>query len=341
MRIAQLAPLWKTVPPKKYGGSELIVSLLTESLVELGHEVTLYACRGSETKAKLVEIIDRPLYDILGCFKFDAIQFQDFSAIKRVFDDANGGKIDIIHNHMGFHPAALSNISPVPMVTTNHSSVAPDSEELARAAKDGNFVSISNAQRKLAPYLNYIGTVYHGINVTKDRFFPKGGDYLFYLATMWKEKGVDRAIKIAKATGMKMIMAGDIRRQEDFDEIKPYIDGKQITFIGEINEKQKIKLMGEARAYLFPIRWNEAFGLTVIEALAAGTPTIAYPNGSLPELIEDGKTGFLVKSIKEAAEAVKKIDKINREDCYNDARERFDASVMAKNYLKIYQKLIK
>lgn len=341
MRIAMLAPLWKTVPPQKYGGTELVASLLTDELVKLGHEVTLYACAGSKTKANLVEVIDKPLFDILGGFKFDAIQFQDLLEVKLAFDAAQKGKFDIIHNHMGLNIAALGNLSPVPMVTTNHSSLPPDFEPLAKLAKDCKYVSISDSQRKMAPYLNYIKTVYHGIDTSAFEFNPKGGDYLLFFATMSHEKGVDRAIEIAEKTGMKMIMSGDIRRKADFEAIKSRIDGKQITYLSEVDARKKNELMRNAKAYIFPIRWSEAFGLTVVESLASGTPVIAYPNGSLPELIDDGKTGFLVNSIDQAIEAIKKIDGISREECRRQAVERFDVSVMAKNYVKVYEELLK
>lgn len=341
MRIAMLSPLWKTVPPLKYGGTELVASLLTEELVKLGHEVTLYACEGSKTKAKLIEVIDRPLFDILGGFKFGAIQFHDLIEVKLAFDAAKKGQFDVIHSHMGLHMAALGNLSPIPMVTTNHSSLPPDFEPLVKIAKDSNYVSISDSQRKMAPYLNYVATVYHGINTTAFKFNPRGGDYLLFLATMCKEKGADRAIEIAKRTGIKMIMAGDIRRKSDFEEIKPHIDGEQIVYLGEVDTQKKNELMQNAKTYVFPIRWSEAFGLTVVESLASGTPVIAYPNGSLPEIIDNGRTGFLVNSIDQAVEAVKNIDSISRKECRRQAIERFNASVMAKNYVKVYEELLK
>ena len=341
MRIAMLAPLWKTVPPQKYGGTELVTSLLTDELVKLGHEVTLFACGGSKTDAKLVEVIDRPLYDILGGFKFDAIQFYDFMEIKLAFDAAKNGEFDIIHNQMGLQIAALGNLSPVPMVTTNHSSLPPDFEPLSKLSKDSNYISISNSQRLMAPYLNYIATVYHGIKTDNIEASYQEGDYLLFLATMSESKGVDRAIEIAKRTGMKMIMAGDIRDASYFETIKPLIDGNQIVYIGEVDSQKKNELMKNAKAYIFPIRWSEAFGLTVVEALASGTPVIAYPNGSLPELIDNGKTGFLVNSIDQAVEAVKNISNISRKECRLQAVQRFDVSVMAKNYIKVYEELLK
>ncbi len=340
MKIAILAPLWKTVPPQKYGGTELVASLLADGLVKLGHEVTMYACGGSKTDAKLIEVIDRPMYDILGGFKFDAIQFYDFMEVKMAFDAAKEGKFDIIHNHMGLHMAALGNLSPVPMVTTNHSSIPPDFEPLARLSKDSNYISISDSQRLMSPYLNYVATIYHGINTAEFEYSPTSGDYLLFLASMSKEKGVDIAIEIAKRTGMKMLMAGDIKNQSYFEEIKPLIDGEQIIYLGEVDADKKKDLMKNAKVYIFPIQWSEAFGLTVVESLATGTPVIAYPNGSLPELIDEGVTGYLVNNIEQAVEAVNKIDSISREECRRQAVNRFDVSVMAKNHESLYKKII-
>ena len=340
MKIAQLAPLWKSTPPVKYGGTELVVSLLTEELVAQGHDVTLFACAGSKTSARLHEVIDRPLYDILGRFDFSAVQYQDIMAIKQVFDAARRGEVDVIHNHMpGFHAAAFAEFSPVPMITTIHSSIPPDFEPLARLAKSAPYVSISDAQRKAAPYLNYVTTVHHGIKTAEFAPAARPKEYLLFLATMWNEKGVDRAIKIAMRAGKQLIMAGDIRRQSDFDKIKPYIDGKKVVFLGEVTAEQKKKLFAEALAYLFPIRWNEAFGLTLVEALASGTPVIAWPNGSVPEIIEHGKTGFLVESVADAVKAVREIHTISRHDCLTEA-QRFDSSVMAKKYVEVYKSLL-
>lgn len=341
MKIAILAPLWKTVPPQKYGGTELVASLLTEELVKLGHEVTLYACGGSQTKANLIKVINKPLFDVVGSFKFDSIQFQDFMEIKMAFDAAAEGHFDIIHSHMGLNMAALSNFCPVPMITTNHSSVPPDYEPISDLAKDSNYISISNSQRKMSPYLNYIATVYHGINTQAIEFNTHPEDYILFLATISQEKGADRAIEIAKKAGKKMIMAGDIRSKSYFDKIKTRIDGKQIIYLGEVDSKQKNKLMKNAKAYIFPIRWDEAFGLTVVESLASGTPVIAFDNGSMPEIINEGQTGFLVNSIDQAVAALEKIDTISRNECRRQAIERFDVSVMAKNYVKVYERLLK
>jgi len=341
MRIALLAPLWETVPPIKYGGTELVVSLLAEELTNLGHEVTLYACGGSKTNAHLVQVIDKPMHDTIGNFSFDCVHFQDFLSIKSVYDESLKDKFDIIHNHMEpFSTSIMGSFFSIPMVTTYHSSTAPGYEPISLMAKDGNYISISNSQRSLAPYLNYVATVYHGINTKNIQFCLKSSEYLLFLATISKSKGVDRAIKIAQKTNMKLIVAGNVCNDDDFELIRPYIDNERIIFLGEINAKQKNELMKNAKAYIFPIRWNEAFGLTVVESLASGTPVIAFRNGSLPELIDDGITGYLVNNIDQAVKAVNKIDNISREECRRQAVERFDAAIMAKNYETVYKNII-
>jgi glycosyltransferase involved in cell wall biosynthesis len=341
MKIAQLGTLWKTIPPMGYGGTELVIHLLTETLVEQGHEVSLYACRGSHTKARLIEVIGQPMYDLIGGrFQFDAVQPYDLLAFKRAIDDAKDGKVDIIHSHLGHPIALLADLSPVPIVSTLHSSHTPDFPIIANASKNAHYVSISDSQRQLAPYLNYEDTIYHGIDVQNTPYSSEPGDYLLFVGTMGKEKGADRAIKIAKAAGVKLIMAGNIRYQSDFDELKPYIDGEKIVYLGEVTPKEKYKLMQGAMAFIFPIRWSEAFGLVVPEALAAGTPVIAWSNGSLPELIDDGKTGFLVESIAQAVKAIDRIPSISREHCRDVALRRFDRTTMARSYVELYERLI-
>ena len=339
MKICQLAPLWKAVPPLKYGGSELIVNLLSEELVRLGHEVTLIAAGGSLTSGKLIEIIPQPLYEELGHFDFDHVQFAEVLAIVNALRLAEEGKVELIHNHMGFTAAAFARFCKVPWVTTIHSSLSPDYEALAYEAKDANYVSISQAQRRNAPYLNFVDNIYHGIDVDSFKFESETGAYLAYMATMRNEKGADRAIQISLETKMPLIMAGDIRADEDWQQLKPHIDGDQIKYLGELDFRQKNELLKNAKAYLFPIRWNEAFGLSVVESLSCGTPVIAWPNGSIPEIIEHGVDGFIVDSLAKAVDAVSQVAEISRFDCRKSAEERFDMSIMARNYQKLYEEI--
>jgi len=340
MRVALLSPLWKSVPPKKYGGSELVVYNLAKGLTELGHEVTTFACAGSKVPGELVEVIPDEMYNLLGGFRWDAISPYEFLSFyklgKRLAD------FDVIHNHMGFHPLALAPFSKVPMVTTLHSSLAPDFSYLAEEFAGENFVSISLAQRKMAPELNYVGNVYHGIDLEAFKPSYKEGEYLFFIGTLSHNKGVDIAIRTAIATGLPLVIAGEIRESEKTfldKEVMPFIDGKQIKFIGEVGGKEKADLYAGAKALLFPSRWNEAFGLVMAEALASGTPVIALKNGSTAEVIKDGKTGFVVETEKEFISAIKNLKKISRTACRDEAVARFSVSGMAERYAEVYSGL--
>lgn len=342
MRIAQLAPLWKTVPPLKYGGTELVVSSITESLHYKKQDVTLFACGGSATEAKLVEVIDRPMYDLVSGFSWNAIQPYEFLLYDDLFERLN--EFDIIHNHLGFHPLIFSKLIDVPIITTLHSSAAPDFPDIVKRVKNNYFVSISNAQRKIIPDLNYIETIYHGIETNKYSFdLNTQGDYLLFVGSLTKNKGVDIAVKAAIDLNIKLIIAGEIRKEdEEFlkKEVYPHIENKKIEFIGEIDFAKKNELFSHAKALLFPIRWNEAFGLVMVEALASGTPVIAFNNGSVPEVLRDGVTGFIAKDYTDFKNAILKVDNLSRKACREDAVNRFDIDIMSDNYLKLFRKIL-
>lgn len=341
MKIALLAPLWKTVPPAKYGGTELVVSNLADELVHMGQEVTVFACGGSATSARLVNVIDRPLYDVIGGFRFDSVPYCDLAALKMAFDGARDGCFDVINNHMNMSLAPFGIYCPVPMVSTNHSSVAPDDKQLSELSGESMYVSISQAQRSLAPGLNYVATIYHGIRTdTFEYDCSAHGDYLLFLATMSHAKGADLAIEIARQADMRLIMAGNVTDRAFFRSLEPQIDGDQVKFIGEVGHAEKNKLMREAYAYILPMRWQEAFGLTMVESLASGTPVIAFDNGAAPEVIDDGQTGYVVSSVEQAVEAIGKVSGISRAECRRQAVERFDVSRMARDYLTLYSGLV-
>ncbi len=342
MKIALLAPLWKKIPPEKYGGSELVVANLAKGLTELGHDVTTLACGGSEVSGKLIPVIEKPMYDLVGGFDWSGIKQYEFLSFfelgKRIKD------FDIVHNHMGFHPIALAPFLDIPFVTTLHSSLPPDFPFLAEAFREYPFVSISEAQRRLAPDLNYVGTVYHGIDVKSFRPRPDGdGNGFVFMGTMSRNKGIDIAVKAARALGVKLTIAGEIRESDGSfleKEVFPYVDGKNIQLVGEVDHEEKNRLFAEADGVLFPSRWNEAFGLVMAEALACGTPVVALNNGAVPEVIRNGKTGFIVENEREFTEAMEKVGKISREVCRSEAERRFDISAMAENYDYVYKKLI-
>ncbi|OGE10155.1 hypothetical protein A3H87_03150 [Candidatus Curtissbacteria bacterium RIFCSPLOWO2_02_FULL_42_37] len=342
MRIAQLAPLWKTVPPQKYGGVELVVANLTKGLVDLGHDVTLFACGGSKSPGKLVNVVDKPLYDIIGGFSWKTIQAYEFLIFDELFKRLSD--FDIVHNHLGFHPLVFSKLINIPIVTTIHSSLEPDFPYLADRFKDNLFVSISDAQRKLAPYLNYVKTIYLGIETEKfEPNLKNDNGYLLFLGSLTKNKGIDLAVKAARELKEKLIIAGEIREDEkEFlaSEVWPYVDNHMIKFIGEVTMSEKIKLLANAKVLLFPVRWNEAFGLVMVEAMACGTPVIAYRRGSVPEIVADKTTGFVVDNFEEFKKRINLIDTISRKKCRQEAIERFDLSLMTQNYVELYKDII-
>lgn len=339
MRIGIISPLWKKVPPSRYGGTEYIVSLITEELVERGHEVYLFASGDSNTRALLIPIIEKNLYEILGDYKWDELTY-DLYQMKIVCQYVD--EVELFHNHNGFVPLYFRQALKKPILTTLHSSLPPK-KELAFFVKDEPFVSISDAQRDLAPFLNYVATIYHGIPVEKFPFKKKKKDYVLFLGTLSPYKGTDIAIKIALTAGIKLVIAGEIRKEflSFFErKVKPFIDGKNVEFVGEVSFEEKVELLKEAKALLLPVRWNEAFGLVMIEAMACGTPVIAYKNGAVPEIVKDKQTGFIVNNVKEAVKALKNIEKIDPLTCRRWVETKFNVKKMVDEYENLYLKLL-
>ncbi len=343
MKIAILAPLWKKVPPEKYGGSELVVANLVKGLTALGHKVTTFVCAGSEIPGGIVEVIPRPMYELVGGFDWSGIQPYEFLSF---FEFAKRAKdFDIVHNHMGFHPIALAPLLSIPIITTLHSSLPPDFPYLADAFRQYPFVSISNAQRVLAPALHYITTVYHGIDV--GAFTPRiegGGRGFVFLGTLSRNKGVDIAVRTAKALKEPLVIAGEAREDDkNFldKEVFPFVDGKDIRFIGEVGHQEKNKILREAKALLFPSRWNEAFGLVMIEALACGTPVAALANGAVSEILKDGESGIIAKNEESFVDAARQAEGLSRDKCREEAEQRFNLHIMAQNYLRAYELALK
>jgi glycosyltransferase involved in cell wall biosynthesis len=342
MKIALLAPLWKKIPPDKYGGSELVVANLAKGLTNLGHEVTTFACAGSNVSGKLIPVIPEPMYDLVGGFDWNGIKQYEFLSFFEL--GKHIGDFDVVHNHMGFHPVALAPFISIPFVTTLHSSLPPDFPFLAEAFREYPFISISNSQRNLAPKLNYVETVYHGIDTEaflKD--FRKHDNEFFFLGTLSKNKGIDIAVRGAKALGARLTIAGEIREEDKAfleSEVLPFVDGERIRFIGEVSHAEKMKLLNNSSALLFPSRWSEAFGLVMVEALACGTPVVALNNGAVSEVLRHEKTGFIAENEDQFIESMKRVGEISREACRDEAEKRFDISVMATNHLEVYKKLI-
>jgi glycosyltransferase involved in cell wall biosynthesis len=339
MRIAQVSPLYESVPPKLYGGTERVVSYLTEELVRLGHDVTLYASGDSETSAQLVSVYPKGLRlsdNILDPLAHHILM------LGRVMQDAR--KYDIIHFHIDYIHFPLIRCLNVPTITTLHGRLdIPDIAPLYKGFNDIPVVSISNDQRTPLPFANWVGTVYHGLPI--DLYKPRyeKGDYLAFLGRISPEKRPDLAIEIAIKADIPLKIAAKIDKadyQYYVERIKPLLKHPLVEFIGEINEKEKNEFLGNAMALLFPIDWPEPFGLVMIEAMACATPVIARKRGSVPEVMEDGVTGFVFEDVEEAVAGIRAIEKIDRRAVRKVFEKRFTSRRMAFDYLRIYHKEI-
>jgi len=339
MRIAQVAPLYESVPPKLYGGTERVVSWLTEELVAQGHEVTLFASGDSLTTARLVPACPQALRLNSSCIDQLA---HHVHLIQQVVHERD--EFDLIHFHIDYLHFPLSRSERLPQVSTLHGRLdIPDLAPLYREFSEMPVVSISAAQRIPLPWINWQGTVLHGLAENSFEPFTEPGNYLAFLGRVSPEKGVDHAIEIAKRSGIPLKVAAKVDRadQEYYENhIKPMLEHDLIEFVGEITESEKNEFLGNARALLFPICWHEPFGIVMIEAMACGLPVIAYPRGSVPEIIEDGVTGFLAHDVNSAVQAVMRIPEIDRAVCRHEFEKRFTATRMAEDYLSIYERII-
>jgi glycosyltransferase involved in cell wall biosynthesis len=339
MRIAQVAPLFESVPPKYYGGTERVVSYLTEELVRQGHEVTLFASGDSVTKARLVAACRRSLRLDKHCTDQMA---HHILMLEHVVQRAN--EFDVIHFHIDYLHFPLSRRQSTAHVTTLHGRLdIPDLVPLYREFRDMPLVSISVAQREPLPWVNWQATVYHGLPDGLYRYRPEPGGYLAFLGRISPEKRVDRAVEIAKRVQIPLKIAAKVDKvdQNYFEGVVvPLLRDPLVEYVGEIGDGEKDEFLGNAYALLFPIDWPEPFGLVMIEALACGTPVIAYRQGSVPEVIEEGRTGFIVKELEEAIEAVRRVPKVSRQCCREAFEERFTAARMAHDYLQVYENLI-
>jgi len=340
MRIAQVAPLYESVPPKLYGGTERIVSWLTEELVRLGHDVTLFASGDSMTTARLVPGCQHSLRLNPLCVDLLA---HHVNMLENVFSEREN--FDLVHFHIDYLHFPLSRRAQLANVTTLHGRLdIPDLASLYRTFSDMPVVSISDAQRAPLPWANWQATVHHGLPEESLAFHEQPGKYLAFLGRTSPEKGLDQAIRIAKRVGMPLKIAAKIdRADEQYFEavIKPLLNDPLIEFIGEIGYSEKNAFLGDAAALLFPVNWPEPFGIVMIEAMACGTPVIAYPFGSVPEVIDNGVTGFLVRDVKTGAKAVERIGKIDRAQCRQRFEERFTLTRMTQDYLAIYDRMVR
>lgn len=334
MRIAMLSPIAWSTPPEHYGPWERVVSLLTEGLIDEGVDVTLFATGNSHTKAKLCSVIHSGYEED----KSIDVKVWEGLHISEVFDRSS--EFDIIHNHFDFLPLTYSGLVKTPVITTIHgfssSRILPVFEKYNGKV---HYISISNSDR--APSLDYLSTIYHGIDIENFSFIDKPGEYLLFFGRIHPDKGAKEAIKIAKELGMQLIMAGVIHDNAYYEkEIKPEIDGKNVIYQGSVGPKKRDHLLGNAYALLHPISFDEPFGLSIIESMACGTPVVAFNRGSMPELIRHGKNGFLVSDVEQAIESLKNIPDIDRNYCRTYIEENFTKEHMAKNYIKAYNQII-
>ena len=339
MKIAQVAPLYESVPPHAYGGTERVVSYLTEALVEAGHEVTLFASGDSITSAHLVSVVPRSLR--LDSRKPDPLVWHTIMMDMVV---KAAPSFDVIHFHTDVLQLALVGHCKTPCVSTAHGRLdLPDLKPLFRCFPRHPMVSISASQRTPLPWLNWRATVHHGLPMGLYSLHPQPGDYFAFVGRISPEKRPDRAIEIAKACGTPLRIAAkvDPADQAYFEStIEPMLDDPLVTYVGEIGDEAKNEFIGNARALLMPIDWPEPFGLVMIEAMACGTPVIAYSHGSVPEILDHGVTGFIVENQEQAIAAASNIARIDRRRCRQVFEQRFAARVMARRYLEVYRELV-
>jgi glycosyltransferase involved in cell wall biosynthesis len=340
MRIAQVAPLYESVPPKLYGGTERVVSYLTEELVRHGHEVTLFASGDSQTAAKLVPVCPKALWRDDRCRETLPHHVRQ---MELVFQDLS--RFDVVHFHGDYLHFPLLRRQPCPSVTTLHGMLhVPDLGSLFTEYSEVPLVSISDNQRRPISGANWQATIHHGLPHDLHTFREQNGDYLAFLGRMSPEKRVDRAIEIGRAAGMKLKIAAKIYGEERtyfHETIEPLLNESRefVEFIGEVGGRDKDEFLGNAAALLFPIDWAEPFGLVMIEAMACGTPVVAWNKGSVPEVIEEGVTGFVVDSVEEAVEAVRRVQWMDRGVIRQVFETRFDAARMARDYVEVYRRL--
>jgi glycosyltransferase involved in cell wall biosynthesis len=338
MRIAQIAPLFEAVPPKRYGGTERVVHWLTEELVGLGHDVTLFATGDSETSATLVPARAKA-ERFQPNFEYNGAPYMRLLEMVR----RQAHEFDVLHFHIDFWPFPLFSRQPTPFLNTMHGRMDRDwVRDIYDLFPDVNLVSISDAQRAPVPYLNWAATVLHGMPRDKLRPVPARLTSLAFLGRISPEKGIESALHIAAAGGMKLRVAAKIGEEDAAYHarvIAPLLRGDSVEFIGEIDDAQKPDFLSQAHALLVPIDWPEPFGLVMIEAMACGCPVIAFRRGSVPEVVEDGVTGFIVDDVAGAVAAIARLGELDRAAIRRRFEERWTARRMAEDYLALYRRL--
>jgi glycosyltransferase involved in cell wall biosynthesis len=334
MHIAMLSPIaWRT-PPRHYGPWESVASLLTEGLVARGHDVTLFATADSQTSGRLHAVCPRGYEEDRSLMP----KVWECLHISELFEQ--GDHYDVIHNHFDFLPLTYSSLTTTPVVTTIHGFSSPGIVPVYKKYNGRTFyVSISDADR--CPDLDYIKTIHHGIDLKLFDFQPDPDDYLLFFGRIHQDKGTREALNIAEACGKKLILAGIIQDQAYFDQyVAAHIDNDRAIYLGSVGPAERNRLLGKARALLHPIQFDEPFGLSVIESMACGTPVIAFDRGSMPELIENGTSGFLVNTVDEAVAAVARIQEIDRARCRRHVERHFTVERMIHEYIHVYEMIL-
>ena len=339
MRIAQLAPTYERVPPAAYGGTELIVHLLTEELVRRGHDVTLFASGDSTTSARLVSVTPQAVRygDPMNGLRH--AEYLQLANVQACFRAAETGAFDVVHNHAGIEGLVLAATSATPVLTTNHNSFVPETQPIWDAYPWAHH-GLSAASASTFPARGAIAPIHHGIDVASFPFSNTSEGYLVFLGRFSPEKGADRAIEAARLAGRRLVLAGKVD-SVDADHftrhVEPEIDDRLITYIGEAGGDAKRQLLAGADALLFPIDWDEPFGLVMVEALACGTPVVGFRRASVPEVVEDGLTGFVVDDVGAMADRIGRVGSIDRAACRRAAEVRFDVSRMVDDYERQYE----
>jgi glycosyltransferase involved in cell wall biosynthesis len=338
MRIAQIAPLWIPIPPLTYGGTELIVHMLTEELVRRGHDVSLYASGDSQTSARLIPLWGKSLWRAHLSSPHAVIVRQ----IGRVLEE--GDRFDVLHNHTDFYLVPFTKYLRRPVISTLHRPIDDATLQIFQTyGKWNHFVAISRDQAASAPSLSFVKVIHHGIEIGRYDFNDEPDDYLLWLSKIEPEKGILEAIEVARRGGERLIIAGNVVEEESGRffryEVLPHIDGDRIRYVGQATFEKKIELTKNAKAVLYPIKRREPFGLVVVESMACGTPVIAFRQGAMPELIEDGKTGFIVESVNEMLLMLRTIHTIRRRDCRAYVERHFTVKKMVDEYETLYRDL--
>jgi len=347
MKVAMILPPWFKVPPEGYGGIEVLVSLLSDGLIQKGHSVTLYSIAPSKTKADLFKIYDDEMKSYLDKLPSNFLNVLSTHTLIS-YIEISEGNFDIIHDHTWKEGLLCAKFLNIPVVHTLHSQIDEENKRfygifINYKSENIYFVTISNFQRRCLPGLNYAGNVYNGILFDKYPYSEEKDNFFFYMGRFNAEKSPHLACEVAKKLGLKLILAGKVQEEAErnyFDKyVKPYL-GRDIKYIGEVGHwsKEKMELFSRGKGYLYPIQWDEPFGITMIEAMACGTPVLTFRRGSAPEVVEHGVTGFVVKSMDEFIESVNHLDEIEPGKCRERVKRIFTDQIMVNNYERIYIK---